>query len=64
LGEVRGLLIHDRKDAVTSYTHSVALAAAWPNAQLITTEGYGHGLTAPKVIETILDFVLDPVYHG
>jgi pimeloyl-ACP methyl ester carboxylesterase len=64
LGDVRGLLIHDRKDAVTSHTHSAVLAAAWPNVQLITTDGYGHGLTAPKVIETILDFVLDPVYHG
>ena len=64
LGDVSVLLLHDRKDAVTHYEHSVRLAAAWPNAQLITTEGYGHGLTAPKVLETIFDFVSGPVYHG
>lgn len=61
LTAVDGLLIHDRKDRVTKFNESEKLQQAWPHAQLIATEGFGHGLTAPAVIDMILEFVLDSV---
>lgn len=57
LGEVDTLLIHDRHDRVTAVQESEKLHRAWPGARALFTEGYGHGLTAPAVTETILDFV-------
>lgn len=57
LGAVETLLLHDRQDRVTAFRESQLLHAAWPGARLLLTEGFGHGLTAPEVIETVLDFV-------
>jgi pimeloyl-ACP methyl ester carboxylesterase len=62
LGAVKGLLIHDRADKVTPFEESLALERNWPGAQLIATNGYGHGLTAPEVWEMILDFVTTESY--
>ena len=36
------LVVHDRADKETPYAVGAALAAAWPNARLVTTEGLGH----------------------
>ena len=36
------LVVHDRHDPETPATGSVALAAAWPGADLLLTEGLGH----------------------
>lgn len=36
------LVLHDRADKETPYEVGAALAAAWPNARLITTDGLGH----------------------
>ena len=36
------LLLHDRLDKETPYDVSVGLAASWPTATLVTTEGLGH----------------------
>jgi pimeloyl-ACP methyl ester carboxylesterase len=36
------LVVHDRADKETPYRVGAALAAAWPNARLVTTEGLGH----------------------
>jgi pimeloyl-ACP methyl ester carboxylesterase len=54
---VDGLLIHDRGDRVTPFRESLRLAEAWPGARLWETQGFGHGLTAPAVIDAVLDFV-------
>jgi pimeloyl-ACP methyl ester carboxylesterase len=62
LGDVAGLLIHDRNDKVTPFDESLALERHWPGVQLIATEGLGHGLTAPAVWEMILDFVTTESY--
>jgi len=59
LGEVDGLILHDRHDHVTSFGESEILYRAWPNAQFLPTEGFGHGLTAPEVSTAILNFVLE-----
>ena len=57
LGDVEALLIHDRHDRVTAVQESEKLHQAWPGARALFTEGFGHGLTAPTVSETVLDFV-------
>lgn len=62
LAEVQGLLIHDREDRVTPFEESLRLEQSWPGAQLIPTNGFGHGLTAPPVWEMILDFVKTDSY--
>ena len=36
------LVLHDRADKETPYRVGEALAAAWPNARLVTTVGLGH----------------------
>lgn len=61
LGEVEALLIHDRHDRVTDVRESEILHRAWPGSRLLATEGYGHGLTAPQVVDTVLEFVYQDV---
>lgn len=36
------LIVHDRDDRETLWSEGAALAAAWPQARLLTTEGLGH----------------------
>ncbi|WP_051480484.1 alpha/beta fold hydrolase [Cellulomonas sp. KRMCY2] len=36
------LVVHDRRDKETPYQVGVDLAAAWPNAALVSTDGLGH----------------------
>jgi pimeloyl-ACP methyl ester carboxylesterase len=38
----RLLVIHDRTDREVTFNHGEALAALWPNAQLVETAGLGH----------------------
>jgi pimeloyl-ACP methyl ester carboxylesterase len=54
---VDALIIHDRKDKVTSYTESERLHQAWPESRLVLTEGFGHGLTAPEAYQIMEEFV-------
>jgi len=57
------LVVHDRKDRVTSFDGSSALVQHWPGAQLLATEGLGHAriLSEPSVIDAILRFVALPI---
>lgn len=36
------LVVHDRDDAETSHAVGAAVAATWPNARLLSTQGLGH----------------------
>lgn len=36
------LVIHDRDDGEVPWSNGAAIAAAWPGAKLVTTEGLGH----------------------
>ena len=38
----QALVIHDRNDRMTPWTHGAEVARHWPGAQLLTTEGLGH----------------------
>jgi len=42
LSAYAALLVHDRGDAVAPWAASEQLAATWPGARLITTDGLGH----------------------
>lgn len=52
------LVIHDRDDREVPQRHGDRLAAVWPNAQLVLTEGLGHRkiLRDPAVIERVVAF--------
>lgn len=54
------LIIHDRQDKESSYADGVDLAAAWPAAELITTDGLGHQriLRDDEVIKVAVDFAI------
>ncbi|MBL7798030.1 MAG: alpha/beta hydrolase [Saprospiraceae bacterium] len=64
LGEVQSLIIHDRGDRVTHFVEGEKLHAAWPGAQFWATEGFGHGLTAPEVVEAVLAFAQDAEHYS
>ncbi len=53
------LVVHDRHDAETPAAGSEALAAAWPGADLLLTEGLGHRrvLWEDAVVERVSGFV-------
>jgi pimeloyl-ACP methyl ester carboxylesterase len=55
------LIVHDRSDPTVPWADGAAIAAAWPGAQLLSTEGLGHQdvVRDPQVVRTIVDFVLD-----
>lgn len=57
--DVPALIVHDRDDAQVALDDAEALAAAWPGARLVTTEGLGHGriLRDPKVIDEAVSFL-------
>jgi pimeloyl-ACP methyl ester carboxylesterase len=42
LGETPAILMHDPNDSEMPYSHSVAIADAWPNALLVPVPGVGH----------------------
>jgi pimeloyl-ACP methyl ester carboxylesterase len=53
-----GLVIHDRDDPLVNFSEGEAIAQAWPNAQLLATEGLGHGgiLRDPAIIQQVVEF--------
>jgi len=53
------LIVHDRGDAEVPWQHGAAIAAAWPGAQLVTTDGLGHRriLRDPTVLATAVSFI-------
>jgi pimeloyl-ACP methyl ester carboxylesterase len=54
-----GLIVHDRDDAEVPYADGVALANAWPAAELRTMTGLGHRriLRDPEVVRQVVRFV-------
>ena len=53
------LVIHDRRDDEVPWSDGAAIAANWPGARLVTTEGLGHRriLKDPRVVEVAIGFV-------
>ena len=57
---IPGLIIHDEGDLEAPYYHATRIHKAWPQSRLITTQGYGHNLRVPEVVEMVKGFVEDP----
>jgi pimeloyl-ACP methyl ester carboxylesterase len=61
---VRGvelLVVHDRGDEDVTWDNGARLAAAWPGASLVTTEGLGHHRVArdPSIVARAAAFLAD-----
>jgi pimeloyl-ACP methyl ester carboxylesterase len=55
----QALVIHDRRDRMTPWTHGATVARLWPRARLLLTDGLGHGriLADEGVARTAADFI-------
>jgi len=53
------LVIHDRDDHMMPWTHGAKVAESWPGAQLMLTDGLGHGriLRDERVTRAAADFI-------
>lgn len=56
---VSGLIVHDRDDREVPYSEAEALSAAWPQAQLLGTNGLGHSrvLADAAVVRAVGEFL-------
>lgn len=53
----KGLLFHDKFDAITPYHASVAVHQNWENSTLVSTEGLGHSMHQDDVNDQIITFL-------
>jgi pimeloyl-ACP methyl ester carboxylesterase len=53
------LLIHDRGDPDVPFRHAEEVAAAWPGARVLATDGLGHRavLRDPTVVRSAVAFL-------
>ncbi len=53
------MVVHDRGDRIVSMTDGESIAADWPRARLVPTEGLGHHriLRDPRVVDLVVQFV-------
>ncbi len=64
--EVPALVVHDRNDAEVAYTDAVRITRAWPDSQLLTTEGLGHQriLRDRDVVRRVVTWLSNPSAGG
>ena len=55
--QIKGLIIHDRTDAICPFTDSEQIHVIWQGSEFIATEGYGHRLQNDKVNTLIVDYL-------
>ncbi|MFH4967106.1 alpha/beta hydrolase [Gaetbulibacter sp. M240] len=53
-----GLVIHDKKDPIIPFRDALDYKDHFPNATLIETKGYGHGLKSDEVYKHITKFLM------
>ncbi|HEU0223948.1 MAG TPA: alpha/beta hydrolase [Steroidobacteraceae bacterium] len=63
--DIPALLVHDRQDAVIPYADAEALAALWPELEIMTTEGLGHRdiLGNEAVLGRVAAFIAPAMEH-
>ncbi len=54
---IDGIIAHDKQDDVVLYIEALKIANSWKNAQLITTEGYGHSMHDQNLYQKITAFI-------
>lgn len=57
LNGIKGLIIHDKKDKIISYSDAELIHKNFKNSQLISTSGYGHSLNNKEVYNHIVEFI-------
>ena len=57
LNDVKGLIIHDKKDKIISYSDAELIHKNFKNSQLISTSGFGHSLNNKEVYSHIVNFI-------
>ena len=55
--DIKGLLIHDKRDRIIPYQDALDINAQFKNAQLISTEGLGHSLKGDFVSDELIKFL-------
>lgn len=55
--EITALWIHDKNDKIVNYQETLPVVEQWNNAELLLTEGLGHGLKSEFVYEAVLKFL-------
>ncbi len=53
----QGLIVHDTDDKDVELRYAKMLHEAWPDSTLWITEGFGHKLTQPEVVEKVFEFI-------
>lgn len=53
------LIVHDEEDAIVPISEAKAIFAAWPNARLLISKGYGHYrlMKNPDLVRYIANFI-------
>ena len=57
--KIKGIIAHDRNDVVVSFKEAQKIAAGWPAAEFIVTEGLGHSMHDDKLYSRIADFLFE-----
>ena len=57
--QTQGLIIHDKEDKDTSYENSIKLNKNWENSKLMLTQGLGHSLKSKKLLDDMVQFILE-----
>lgn len=52
-----GLIIHDRNDKEAPVHYAESLAKSWTNSNYIVTEGLGHKLRSPEVVDRAVSYL-------
>ncbi|NNE33229.1 MAG: alpha/beta hydrolase [Winogradskyella sp.] len=55
--EAKGLIIHDKKDKIIPYEDALLIAHRYKNSELISTNGFGHGLKDISLTPKIISFI-------
>lgn len=58
LGHLPALIVHDPRDAVTSFRNAERVHAHWPGSYLLPAHGAGHGITDAAASEAIFAWLL------
>ena len=61
--EAPALIVQDVDDPDVTVGDAEAIHAAWPNAELMVTSGYGHRavIRAPEIMRRTVEFMGDPL---
>jgi len=59
LNGVKGLIIHDKKDKIISYSDAELIHTNFNGSKLISTSGFGHSLNNLEVYNHIMNFIHD-----